>query len=108
MTTRRCAMSPRPPLEQDAELFPVRDAWWYIPRRTLGYGAKASQGDAFFVAPNPPFGAAFTYYLKDPLQTRKEARTEREAEIAEEGGDTPTPGWDALRRKNSRKPPPSS
>ena len=92
-------------LEQDAVLFPVRDAWWYIPRRTLGYGAKASQGDAFFVAPNPPFGAAFTYYLKDTLKTQKERRAEREAELAEKGEDTPTPGWAALREEDREEPP---
>jgi photosystem II stability/assembly factor-like uncharacterized protein len=86
-------------LAQDADLFPVRDAWWYIPRRTLGYGEKASQGDSYFVALNPPFGATFTYYLKDPLETRKQARTAREAEVADSGGDTPTPGWDALREE---------
>ncbi|MEL6795370.1 MAG: glycosyl hydrolase, partial [Planctomycetota bacterium] len=84
-------------LDQSAELFPVRDAWWYIPRRTLGYGRKASQGHAFYVAPNPPFGATFTYYLKEDLQTRKQVRTESEKELAEAGGDTPYPGWDALR-----------
>ena len=92
-------------LEQDLELFPVRKAWWYVPRRTLGYGKKASQGDGFFVAPNPPFGATFTYYLKDALKTRKEIRTEREAEIAESGGDTPTPGWDALRAEELEEAP---
>jgi photosystem II stability/assembly factor-like uncharacterized protein len=92
-------------LEQDAELFPVRKAWWYVPRRTLGYGAKASQGDAFFVAPNPPFGAAFTYYLKDALQTQEEIRRAEEAEIAESGGDTPTPGWDALREEEREEMP---
>ena len=52
-------------LEQPATLFPVRDAWWYIPRRPLGGGEKANQGTDFFMAPNPPFGAVFTYYLKD-------------------------------------------
>ena len=92
-------------LERGVDLFPVRDAWWYVPRRTLGYGRKASQGDAFFVAPNPPFGATFTYYLKDALQTRKDARTEREKEIAAEGGDTPTPGWDALREEELEEAP---
>ncbi|MEO0629552.1 MAG: glycosyl hydrolase, partial [Planctomycetota bacterium] len=92
-------------LEQDAELFPVRDAWWYIPRRTLGYGRKASQGHAFYVAPNPPFGATFTYYLKDDLQTRKQIRTESEKEVAEEGGDTPSPGWDALREEELEPDP---
>ena len=92
-------------LEQDLELFPVRDAWWYVPRRTLGYGRKASQGDDFFVAPNPPFGATFTYYLKEPLQTREEIRAAAEAEIAETGGDTPTPGWDALRDEELEEDP---
>lgn len=92
-------------LAQDAELFPVRDAWWYIPRRTLGSSRKASQGDGFYVADNPPFGATFTYYLKEPLQTRKQARTESEAEIIKESGDTPTPGWEALREEELEESP---
>lgn len=92
-------------LEQEMDLYPVRDAWWYIPRRTLGYGQKASQGDAFYVAPNPPFGAAFTYYLKKPIQSRKEIRQAAEAEIAKEGGDTPTPGWDAIREEQFEEAP---
>ena len=92
-------------LDQTAELFPVRAAWWYIPRRTLGYGRKASQGHAFYVAPNPPFGATFTYYLKDDLQTRKQVRSESEKEIAEAGGDTPYPGWDTLREEELEEDP---
>ncbi|MFP3942129.1 MAG: WD40/YVTN/BNR-like repeat-containing protein, partial [Thermoanaerobaculia bacterium] len=40
--------------EEEAALFPIRDAWWYVPRRPLGGGGKASQGDAFFLADNPP------------------------------------------------------
>ncbi|MFK7788213.1 MAG: glycosyl hydrolase, partial [Phycisphaeraceae bacterium] len=92
-------------LEQDADLFSVRDAWWYVPRRTMGYGRKASQGDGFFVAPNPPFGATFTYYLKESLQTQKQKRTEIEAEISKEGGDTPTPGWDTLREEELEEKP---
>ena len=50
-------------LAAEASLFPVKDALWYVPRRPLGAGAplgKASQGDAYFVAPNPAFGAIFT------------------------------------------------
>ena len=92
-------------LDQDVDLFPVRDALWYVPRRTLGWGAKASQGDDFFTAPNPDFGATFTYYLKDSLKTKKETRTEREQKIAEAGGDTPTPGWDALRDEDLEEAP---
>jgi hypothetical protein len=92
-------------LEREAELFPVRDAWWYIPRRPLGGTGKASQGAAFFLAPNPPFGAVFTYYLKDELVTREKARKEKEKEAAEEGGDTPYPGWEALREEELEDEP---
>ncbi|MEM1186105.1 MAG: glycosyl hydrolase [Planctomycetota bacterium] len=92
-------------LDQDVELFPVRDAWWYIPRRTLGGAGRAFQGHGFYVADNPPFGATFTYYLKEALKTRKQVRNESEAEIAEEGGDTPTPGWDALREEELEEAP---
>jgi hypothetical protein len=69
-------------LQQEAALFGTRAALWYVPKLTLGdfvEGGKASQGDEFFVAPNPPFGAVFTYYLKDGLKTRKEQRLEAEA-----------------------------
>ncbi len=92
-------------LEQEAALFPVKDAWWYLERRPLGGGEKASQGAAFFTAPNPPFGAVFTYYLRDGLKTRKETRREAEKETAEQGGDTPYPGWEELRREAREQPP---
>jgi len=92
-------------LEQPAELFPVREAKWYIPRRPFGFGEKGSQGDAFYNAPNPPFGAVFTYYLKDSLQTAKQIRLEGEKEIAKENGDTPYPGWDALRDEELEEKP---
>jgi hypothetical protein len=87
-------------LEQEAELFPVRKAWWYIQRAPLGFGMKASQGASFFVAPNPPFGATFTYYLKESIETKKQARREKEKKIEKKGGDTPTPGWEALREED--------
>jgi photosystem II stability/assembly factor-like uncharacterized protein len=92
-------------LEQESVLFPVRKAWWYVPRRTLGRGEQASQGAAYFVAPNPPFGAVFSYYLREGLETGKEARLEREQELAEQGGDTPYPGWDEIRREREEPDP---
>jgi photosystem II stability/assembly factor-like uncharacterized protein len=83
-------------LQREAALFPVRKAWWYVERRPMGGREKASQGDAFFTAPNPPFGAVFTYHLRDEVRTLKDARREREKAIEKKGGDTPWPGWDAL------------
>lgn len=83
-------------LQQEAALLPTRDAWWYIERTPLGFGPKAAQGDAFYTAPNPPFGAVFTYYLKDELKTLEKQRQEAEKPLIEEGEDTPFPGWDAV------------
>ncbi len=92
-------------LEQEAELFPVRKAWRYKPRAMMGFSPKASQGASFFAAPNPAFGATFTYYLKDSIETRKEKRKKAEKKIAKSGGDTPTPGWDALREEKREEKP---
>ena len=95
-------------LASDTMLFPVRDALWYLPRMPLGEfstGSKASQGDAYYVADNPPFGAVITYYLPESIQTAKERRREREEDIEEQGGNTPYPGWDALRAEESEEEP---
>ena len=95
-------------LQNETLLFPVKDAWWYLPRLTLGDfkpGGKASQGDSFFVAPNPPFGAIFTYYLPQDLQTTAEQRREQEKARVEDGEDTPYPGWDALRQEEIEEAP---
>ncbi|MDA1263921.1 MAG: glycosyl hydrolase, partial [Planctomycetota bacterium] len=83
-------------LAAEGHLFAVRDAHWYVERSPLGGDGPASQGDAYFVADNPPFGAAFTYYLRDGYETSKSARAAAEAAAIEAGEDTPTPGWDAL------------
>jgi hypothetical protein len=92
-------------LAQEATFFPVRDAWWYIEKRPLGRGTKATQGADFYVAPNPPFGAVFTYYLKDGYKTRKAERQEAEKKLAEEGGDTPNPGWDVIQEEAREEAP---
>jgi hypothetical protein len=72
----------------------------YIEGDLWGGGEKGSIGDAFFTSPNPPFGAVFTYYLKDGLKSKKAVRREREIEVEEEGGDTPYPAWDDVRAED--------
>ncbi len=69
-------------LKQEAQLFPVKDALMYIQAQPLGLRGKSFQGESFFTAENPPFGASFTYYLKDELKTRKAKRQEAEKEAA--------------------------
>jgi hypothetical protein len=92
-------------LEQNAVLFPVKDTLLYIERHPLGAPMKSFQGDAFYTADNPPFGANFTYYLKEKLKTRKEARQEAEKEAAKKGQNLPYPSHDALRSEAEEPKP---
>jgi hypothetical protein len=85
-------------------LFPVKTALQYRPMRRLG-GGKGSQGDAYFTAPNPPFGAIFTYYLRDSLQTRQQLRREQEAKAKQAGRDNPYPGFDELKKEEREEEP---
>lgn len=83
-------------LEQDAILFPVRKAWWYIEKGTLGLSDKGSQGASLYAAPNPDFGATFTYYLKEELRTQKALRQEKEKALKKDKKAIPFPSWSAL------------
>ncbi|HIB47888.1 MAG TPA: glycosyl hydrolase [Flavobacteriaceae bacterium] len=85
-------------LTQEAAIFPVRDAWWYIPRSHLSFDeGKGSQGDDHFVAPNPEFGATFTYYLRDEYKTSKQKRQENEKKMGT--ADIPFGGWEQLEKE---------
>jgi photosystem II stability/assembly factor-like uncharacterized protein len=92
-------------LGQEAALTPIRPAWAYVESSPLGGPGKSQQGDGFYTAPNPPFGAVFTYYLRDEIKTRKEARHEKEAAIAKKGGDVFYPPWDELRAEAREEDP---
>ena len=95
----------REALEREAALFGVRPALWYIERRPLGGGEKASQGAAYYTAPNPPFGAVFTYHLAEGLKTREELRQEAEADRIEAGGDTPRIRWEEIEAERRQAEP---
>jgi photosystem II stability/assembly factor-like uncharacterized protein len=69
-------------LKQDGQLFPVKNALMYIQSQPLGGRGKNFQGESFFTAENPAFGATFTYYLKEDLKTKKAKRQEAEREAA--------------------------
>ncbi len=92
-------------LAREATLFEPRDAWWYIERGVLGGNEKGSQGDGLYTAPNPPFGAVFTYHLADTYKTDEEKRREEEKELIEARGDVPFPGWEQVEAER-RQPDP--
>ena len=78
-------------LNKEAILFQPKKAWWYIQNRF-----EVVQGSETFTAPNPPFGAVFTYYLKDEFKTLKTIRQEKEKKLMEKKEKVPFPGWDSL------------
>jgi hypothetical protein len=84
-------------LQQEATLFSSRKAWWYVPRSHLGfYGSKGDQGASHFVAPNPPFGAVFTYHLKADLLSKKAARQAAEKKATKANQSVGFAGWEAI------------
>ena len=95
----------RAALERSAALFPVKDAPAYIERSPIGGKGKAFQGDTLYTADNPPFGAVFTYYLKDDLKTKKELRHEAEKEAAKKGAAPPYPKAEQLRAEAQEEKP---
>jgi photosystem II stability/assembly factor-like uncharacterized protein len=84
-------------LQQPVTFFSPRDALMYIERHPLGGRRKAFQGDAFYTADNPAFGAIFTYYFKDKLKSKKETRQDAEKEAAKKNQTSPYPSNDQLR-----------
>jgi photosystem II stability/assembly factor-like uncharacterized protein len=92
-------------LQKDFVNFPVKPAWMYVESAPRGLTGKSFQGESFYVAPNPPFGAVFTYYLKDDLKTLQKQRVEVEKEVEQEGGNPPYPNWDQLKAEEREKEP---
>ncbi len=92
-------------LEAEALLFAVRNPWMYIPSLPFGLPDKAFQGDSFYNASNPPFGAVFSYYLKEGLETRRERRHKVEKEAVEADKPVYYPSWEDLRAED-REPSP--
>ena len=84
-------------LDQPAVLFPVRKTWSYIQETPLGSSEKGNLGSAFFTAPNPPFGAVFTYYLKDSIENRRQIRKKAEKKLQEENKPVYYPSWKSIR-----------
>ncbi len=71
-------------LKKDAFIFPIKDALMYIQDDAF---SKRNQGSSFYRAKNPPFGATFTYYLKESIKTKKQLRKKAEQK-AEKDGET--------------------
>src|SRR5262249_46800567 len=70
--------APPPPLTAAATLSPARAAVLYVPTQQYAMPGKGFQGEMFFQGENPPYGASFTYHLKEAIRTLREKRTDDE------------------------------
>jgi hypothetical protein len=87
-------------LEKPATIYPIRDGFEYMPRDQYGGFGKASLGETFYTADNPPYGATITYHLKQSLPTRKQKRKE-----AAKGPNPKYPSLDELRAEAEEEEP---
>ena len=86
-------------LAGDGGVLPVRDAWWYIPNAPNQAAGRPTLGSTAYAAPNPDFGATFTYFLPEPPESPSDLREERERELRERGVDVVFPGYETLREE---------
>ena len=92
-------------LQRPATLFPVKDALLYVQQQPYGGNANASQGEALYSASNPPYGAVFTYFLKDAARSLREQRTEAEKAAARANRSVDYPSFDAMRAEAEEEAP---
>jgi photosystem II stability/assembly factor-like uncharacterized protein len=89
-------------LAKEASLFPVKDALLYVQTRQYGLRGKAFLGEALYTAENAPFGATFTYHLKDEIKTKKQQRLAAEKKA---GASPPYPTKEELRAEAEEEAP---
>jgi hypothetical protein len=82
--------------DKKSKLFSPRNSYWYKQKRILGSGKKASQGDNYFVADNPPFGVELTYYLNEKILSQKNIREKKEKKAEKENDIIEIPDWKIL------------
>jgi photosystem II stability/assembly factor-like uncharacterized protein len=92
-------------LGREAVLFPPREALLYIESLQYGLPGKSFLGSAFYSANNPPFGATFTYHLKETIKTKKQKRQDAEKEAAKKSAAVPYPTKEQLRAEDEEEPP---
>ena len=86
--------------DDEAALFPIRDAWWYSPRNNdPGVGADK------YAAENPTFGAVFTYNINTEFESMASVRKKAEKEAKKEGKSLTFPGYEALDAEQAERKP---
>ena len=62
-------------------------------------------GSSYYKADNPPFGATFTYYIKEAPKTLKQQRQDKEKELIKKNEPVYYPSFDDLRKEDDEEKP---
>jgi hypothetical protein len=95
-------------MDKEGHIFPIKDAWMFVqwsPLGTLGSREKGFQGEMFYAAKNPPFGATFTYYLKESIQTLEDKRKKEEKEAVKNKKPVYYPTSEQMRAEEEEETP---
>ncbi len=88
-------------MDSTAFIFPIKDALMYVQQNRGGYGS----GSNVYIAENPPFGATFTYYMKESPKTLQQQRRDKEKELFKKKEPIPIPSMDELRAEENEVKP---
>jgi photosystem II stability/assembly factor-like uncharacterized protein len=78
-------------INSSSRLFKVHDALQYVQTRS-----RSNQGDTYYFAKNPDYGAAFTYYLEEVPKSEQAERRKKEEKLFKDGEKIPQPSWREL------------
>lgn len=86
-------------------VFPVRDAWWFVPYQVAQAAGRPTLGSDDFTADNTPFGALISLYLRELPTTAQERRRADEKALDARNANVPFPGFDRLREESLERGP---
>lgn len=86
-------------------MMPIADSQQYPMVAPLALGGRAFQGANYYLAPNPEYGATFTYHLAESLKTAKQERQATDRQKSGAGKDTPYPTWEQLKAEDREEGP---
>ncbi len=92
-------------LKEEAYLFKTKTAKAFIQSAPIGQSGNSFQGDGYYAAKNPAYGATFNFYLKESLKTARETRIEIEKEQIKNKEAIAYPTFDQLRAEDNEEKP---
>jgi photosystem II stability/assembly factor-like uncharacterized protein len=92
-------------LLKENAIMPIRKGLMFAVASPMAGGNRAFQGANFYTAPNPAYGVAITYHLKDSLKTKKSERVSKDRKLAAAGKDNTYPSWEEFKAEDREVAP---